>query len=389
MFCAFIEVGKLLGVKKWVNRKGCRRMPKRGENIRKRKDGRWEARCKLENGKYKSIYGNSYKEVKKKVSSRLSAGTLAGVEKPSAPAVLFQAVCEEWLSLKKVKIKDSSYSTYYTAVYNHLVPVWGSRDIFQTDFQGEIPAFVQQKFQEGMSTGRVKEILQRLKQILKFMQKRYGVGKIDFDIQIQPSVPEEIKILTKAEQQKLTDFLFINHSIHKLGIFISLYMGLRLGEVCALLWSDIDLENGVLSISKTMQRVKDFDPESTSKTKIIIETPKSTKSRRKLPIPQFLIPILKTYQGNSDAYVLTGKAGSFIEPRHYENLFKSYLKEAGIQPGNYHALRHTFATRAIEKGIDVKTLSEILGHSSVTITLRFYVHPSMENKKLCMEKIAG
>lgn len=365
-------------------------MPKRGENIRRRKDGRWEGRYKNRNGKYTSVYGKSYREVKDKLKAVLpeNAEVATGVEISSAPAVSFQEVCEEWLSSKKLKIKASSYSAYYTVLFNHLAPFWEGKEINQIDFSEEVPELIQQKLEEGFSVNRIQEILQRLKQVLKFAQRRYGLNNPEIEVDIQQYIGKEIRVLTEEEQKTLTNLLLIQEDTRKLGVFISLYMGLRIGEVCALQWSDIDFEAGTLTITKTLQRVKNFEKDSTAKTKIIIGAPKSAKSRRCLPIPKFLLQILKNYRGNANDYLLTG-THVFIEPRQYENIWKGYLQAVHIRPVNYHALRHTFATRAIEKGIDIKTLSEILGHSTITITLQTYVHSSMKNKKLCMEKIAG
>lgn len=366
-------------------------MPKKGENIHKRKDGRWEGRYKNGDGKYISVYGKSYREAKDKLRAGQAAkkDSTAGAEFCSAPAVSFKKVCEEWLSAKEFKIKVSTYSAYYTVVHNHLIPFWSDRDIYKIDFSVEVPQLVQQKANEGLSSKRIQEIIQRLKQVLQFAKKHYGVAPLDVELDIQQYSGKEIAVLTEEEQQKLTDLLLIREDVRKLGVLLSLYMGLRIGEICALQWSDIDFVSGVLTISKTLQRVKNFDQNSPNKTAVVIGTPKSIKSRRSLPIPQFLLKILKEYRGRGNEYILTGSTTAFIEPRQYENILKSYLKTACVRPVNYHALRHTFATRAIEKNVDIKTLSEILGHSSITITLQLYVHPSMKNKQICMEKIAS
>ena len=365
-------------------------MPKRGENIRRRKDGRWEGRYKNKEGKYTSVYGKSYHEVKDKLRTVLTENVEAatGVESSSAPAVSFQEVCEEWLSSKQLKIKASTYSAYYTVLFNHLTPFWAGKGIHEIDFSEEVPKLIQQKLAEGFSTNRIQEILQRLKQVLKFAQRHYGIHNPELEVDFQPYMGKEIMVLTEHEQKALTNLLLLQEDTKSLGVFLSLYMGLRIGEVCALQWSDIDFDAGTLTISKTLQRVKNFEEGSMSKTKIVIGTPKSVKSRRCLPIPKFLLQQFRSYKCAGKAYLLTGTP-IFIEPRQYENIFKSYLQTAHIRPVNYHSLRHTFATRAIEKGIDIKTLSEILGHSTITITLQTYVHSSMKNKKLCMEKIAG
>lgn len=366
-------------------------MSKRGENIRKRKDGRWEGRYPGKDGKTHSVYGKTYKEVKKKLSQRRVAEkeTSSGAGVRSAPVVLFQDVCEAWLYQKSLKIKASSYSTYHTTVYNHLISLWGEKDVFQIDFSTEAQKMIQQKIEEELSAKRIHEIIQRLKQILKFAQSRYSLPQMDIQADIQKYIRKEIQVLTEEEQLKLTNLLLIKKGRRKLGVLLSLYMGLRIGEVCALTWEDIDFEAGTLTISKTLQRIKNFDKNASSKTKIIVGTPKSAKSCRCLPIPKFLLEILRECRSSNYGYILTGSAVSFIEPRQYENIFHDYLKEAEIRVINYHALRHSFATRAVERNVDIKTLSEILGHSSVAITLQLYVHPTMAAKQKSMEQIAS
>ena len=200
---------------------------------------------------------------------------------------------------------------------------------------------------------------------------------------------QELIVLTKSEQKELVRYLQQDTDKIKLGVLISLYTGIRLGELCALKWSDIDIPNGTLKIDKTIQRIKNTDKYASSKTKIVIDKPKSQKSIRVVPIPSFLHEKLWNQRNRYwvNAYVLSGTY-MYVEPRIYQKHFKRVLKEANIKEVNYHALRHTFATRAIESGIDVKTLSEILGHSNIKFTLERYVHSSEELKKQSIEKLA-
>ena len=167
-------------------------------------------------------------------------------------------------------------------------------------------------------------------------------------------------------------------------------MGLRIGELCALQWSDIDVDNGIMKISKTMQRLQNLSNTNSKKTDVVISSPKSDSSSRIIPIPEFLQILFKQYKTNDiDAYFLTGTSERFIEPRTYQYYFKKVLKENNIEQTNYHILRHTFATRCIENGFDIKSLSEILGHSSVKITLDRYVHSSMDLKRKNMLRISS
>lgn len=196
----------------------------------------------------------------------------------------------------------------------------------------------------------------------------------------------ELKILTQKEQKALTTFLTKDIDLTKLGVLFALYTGVRCGELCALKWGDIDLFNGFVSINKTMQRVQCAD--ETGKTKIIITPPKTPNSNSIIPLPKFLISILKSFNPNNEnSYLLTGSDEKFIEPRQAQNVFNRCLSDCKISKINFHALRHSFATRCIELGMDYKTLSEILGHASVSTTMNLYVHSSQEQKRKQMNKL--
>ena len=173
-----------------------------------------------------------------------------------------------------------------------------------------------------------------------------------------------------------------------LGFLIALYTGVRIGELCALQWQDIDLNDKVLHITKTLQRIKNPDPKG-PKTIIFIGEPKSAKSYRDIPIPPFLFAAFSQMKASKHAYVLTEQVSRFLEPRTYQEKYKRYLKEFGIRDVKFHVLRHTFATRAIAQGFEIKSLSEILGHASVSFTLEKYVHSSIELKKSCMDKMTA
>ena len=195
-------------------------------------------------------------------------------------------------------------------------------------------------------------------------------------------------VLTIQEQKKLTSLLLDSTDLYKLGILISLYTGIRIGELCALKWENINLSNKTLKINETMQRIQNMNPNENTKTKIVITEPKSSGSIRDIPIPVFLIPVIKEFQDKPDTYLLTGKRNKYIEPRTMQNCFKRFIKESGLRSVNYHALRHTFATRCVEVGFELKSLSEILGHSNVNITLNRYVHSSFELKSINMNKLS-
>lgn len=196
---------------------------------------------------------------------------------------------------------------------------------------------------------------------------------------------KEMRVLSLDEQQALENHLFSNLDLIAIGCLLSLYVGLRIGELSALKLSDFDFSNGTVKITKTMQRVKNFDPEIKTKTKIIINSPKSKKSVRTLPVPGFLLDIIKKRYNLviPNAYFLTGKTSRYKEPRRVEYQFKKITDRCGLKAVNFHALRHTFATRLTENGTDVKTLSELMGHANIKTTLK-YMHSSEQQKRAVM-----
>ena len=366
------------------------RLSRRGDNIRKRKDGRYEGRYidrYDEQGKacYKSVYGSSYTEAKNKLLTSIQFNMSANI-------VSTEALCNEYLESIVTRVKQSTYAIYYRQVQEHIIPYFKNINVDRIN-NDIVNRFINDKSikgrldkKGGLSPKTVTDILSLLNQILSFARnKGYFAGT--FNIAKPKSQTKTYNILSFEEQKTLAKYLQINTTPAKLGVLISLYTGIRLGELCALKWSDIDIPNGTLKIDKTIQRIKNTDKYSKTKTRIIIDKPKSQKSIRVIPLPSFLLKELSVNKSNDSYYILTGN-NKYVEPRTYQTIFKKMLKEAGLNDINFHTLRHTFATRAIEQGFDVKALSEILGHSSVKFTLDSYVHPSQELKKLSMEKLA-
>lgn len=199
-----------------------------------------------------------------------------------------------------------------------------------------------------------------------------------------------IQIFNAPQQAKLEGYVCSVDDSYKFGVYLCLYTGLRLGELCALRWSDVDCENSTLSVNRTVLRVKNTIPNADKKTRLLINSPKTPSSERVIPLASQLNSYLKSLREQEAAvgnvYVLTGSL-DFIEPRNYYERYKRYLDCCGLNGFNFHALRHTFATRCIEAGVDPKVLSEILGHASVRITLDRYVHPSLETKRASMERL--
>lgn len=371
-------------------------MSRRGENIHKRKDGRWEARIitKQANSKtkYKYVYAHSYTELKNKLHELDTSKIDLDCNK-----ILLTAVATDWLKSIKSTIKQSTYANYDNIVEKHITPYFES--LKTTDIDNNVlQDFITQKYQNGrlnktggLSSKTVHDIYSVLLQILKFAEKNKYISHFDYEIDLPKSEEKFYDILSETDKIKLENYMRLNTDFKKVGILLVMYTGIRIGELCALKWSDIDLENGFISITKTLQRIKNTDEKSKTKTKIIIDKPKSQKSIRKIPLQSFLIEILSGLKNSvsQNSFLLTGSETKFTEPRAYEKTYKKYLKECHIPNIKFHALRHTFATNAVEKNFDTKSLSEILGHSTVRFTLDRYVHPSDKIKRENMERLVS
>ena len=360
-------------------------MARHGENIRKRKDGRWEGRyieSYSDNGKacYRSVYGTTYAEVRVKLKS------YKNLELQSIKfKINIAKLCQESLDSKEDFVKQSTYTKYRSCIEKHIVPYFKNIKAVYLTSQN-VKDFMTEK--SALSPKTQHDLLSQLIQILKYGQSQNYMGFFDFNSLKYPKIiKSDLPTLKSTEVTKLVHYLQGIHEVQKIGVLLSLFMGIRLGELCALKWNDINLYKETIHINKTMQRLTDFSEDSYTKTKIVIDAPKSQNSIREIPIPSFLLELLNEFTIYKDTYVLTGTT-EYIEPRTYQNIFKRYLKECKVDDINFHALRHTFATRSIEQGCDIKSLSEILGHSSVKFTLERYVHPSVEHKKMNLEKLA-
>lgn len=354
-------------------------MPKRGRNIYKRKDNRWEARVYYNKGKkYRSVYGKTYKEAAEKQDRlRLEMNSSNGEDH------LFTAVAENWYTVKSYTVKESTLFSYSTKLNKHILPYF-SEIWFSKLTEQMLMGFVAAKRAEGLSDKYISDMVIIIKSISAWAQKRYGsTNKIANFKNIKLTVKEP-RILDTAEQKKLQQHLLQQDDSISLGVFLDMFTGLRIGEMCALKWSDIDLENGIISVNKSVQRLPD---RKTGKSEIKITTPKTATSMRMIPLPQFVCDRLKNLKKNDNCYVLSSTE-KLIEPRSFTYKFKRILSNAGVSPVKYHSLRHAFATNCIQKQFDIKTLSEILGHSSPNITLKVYLHSTMEQKKACMNRLS-
>lgn len=360
-------------------------MSRKGENIYKRKDGRWEARyIKDRDFKGKAIYGYIYAKTYKEAREKKQLLSKQGIKQNKK--ILFNTVIDEWLLERKNRIKESTYVIYYLDINNHIKPY------FQTIYIDEINnlvinEFVKEKLSKGrldnkggLSNKTVKELLNIINSCIDYaVYKKYillSLSKVNI-----PKKHMRKSILNNEELNKLIHYLKENNNAVNIGILLMICTGMRIGELCALKNKDIDLNKGIINVNKTLQRITNIE---NKKTKIIITNTKTDKSERVIPIPNSLIEYLKI--DYNDLYFLT-QTYKYMEPRTFRYAFKRKIKKLHLPEVTVHSLRHSFATKCIELGFDYNCLSEILGHSSPSTTMNLYVHSKIEYKKECMNKI--
>lgn len=301
--------------------------------------------------------------------------------------ILYNQLLDEWLLDRKEKIKTSSYIKYETIIENLIKPHLGEINIKKLN-EKNIHEFFKNEKIRNISDSTKKIILIIINSTIKYgKEKRYlkNVNKITISLK---KVKQKVNYFTKVEQETLDNYLKKNLNLRNLGILLALYTGLRIGELCGLKWQDIDFTNKTLAVNRTVQRIKNNNKNESKKTVLIESTPKTEHSKRVIPLPFFLADILKNYQTKSEYYIFTNSLKP-KDPRAYEKYFSSTLKKCKIRNLNFHALRHTFATRSREAGIDIKVLSEILGHSSYHITQEIYVHISVDFKRDSIDSLVN
>lgn len=364
-------------------------MSRRGENIWHRKDGRWEARyIKGYDGKravYGYLYAKSYAEAKAKQFAAKQNHTEVNTTKVKGS---FEEIAEAFLRCKKHHVKESTMSNYRYRIERYMVPYWKKISRQQIN-RITVDRFIDHLFSDyGLAAKTVKDIAVLLDSVLKFGYENGFIG-ISPKILTPKVYKRNIITLSRPDYEQLLRYLWLNIDYGRTGVLIALMTGMRIGEVCALKKDAFDFDNCTVAVKNTLQRItQERGGEHT--TKLILSSPKSDSSARIIPLSKAFSEWLgKLYSELSDEdYVITG-TDRCIEPRTYYRKYMKYLHECALDGHGYtfHALRHTFATEAIRNGMNAKSLSEILGHSSVKITLERYVHPSFEQKKQEMEKL--
>ena len=298
----------------------------------------------------------------------------------------FSKIVALWKEDKKQYVKRSTFAAYTLLIEKHILPSFGEMALVE---EQDVQTFVFRKLNEGLSHKTIKDILIVLKMILRFGVKNQMTEYRQIDIKFPTERDKHsIDILSRSHQKQIMEYIRLHFTFKNLGIYICLSAGMRIGEICALTWDDLDVENGIIHVRKTIQRIYVIE-EHRKYTEVILDTPKTKNSIREIPMTKNLLkmirPIKKIVNGNF--YVLTNEPKP-TEPRTYRNYYKQFMQSLGLPLMKFHGLRHSFATRCIESKCDYKTVSVLLGHSNISTTLNLYVHPNLEQKKRCMEQMS-
>lgn len=365
-------------------------MPRRGENIRKRQDGRWEGRYKAQNnyaetGRYVSVYGKTYAEVK----AKLKTAKEENPGKPHAPE-RFRDLLSQWLAARRPELKETTLNRYEYLLRRHVLPELGEVPLHRLHAR-TINAFLENKRKGGglaaggeLSAAYVRSIAVVIQSALRYGTAEGLCPPITGKICKPAMESAEIRILSQEEQRALEQTIYAHTDPTGIGVLLALYGGLRIGEVCALSWEDVDLAHATIRVRHTVSRVRTPDG---SRTALILSSPKTTASFRTVPIHPALLPLLQNTLRTGGSPYVAADAKTFVNPRTFAYRFQRLLERAKLPPIRFHALRHTFATRCIAAGMDVKTLSELMGHSGVTVTMNTYVHTSLETKQRQLAKL--
>ena len=366
-----------------------KQLPRYGENIYRRKDGRWEGRyiaMRLPDGraKYKSVYGKTHDIVKKKQMAAIQA--LA-----KEPAAACDLTVKELFAryLAQADVKPSTRERYRFMIERHILPQLGQTPVSKltakglSDFLRHLKNHGRLDGKGGLSAKTVRDLAVLMKTLLRFAQKEYHCVCDALNAKLPASTQKKVEVLSEQELTVLSKALSPSTKI-TCAVMLALHAGLRVGEVCALRASDIDFLAGTIHVRRSVQRITLHGV-----SRLLVQRPKSDSSERIIPLHPELLLLLKRVSAKlpPDAYLMTGRADRPMDPRTCQYQFTVLLRRCGIRHRGFHALRHTFATRCVEAGADIKSVSELLGHADIKTTLKLYVHPSLESKRRCIQSV--
>lgn len=295
----------------------------------------------------------------------------------------FQDVSKIWCDAKRPIVKHSTMCAYLLTLQTHLLPWFGT---METIAECDVQQFVIDKCASGLARKTVRDMVAVLKSIVKYGNK-HGIFHFE-EWEIEYPTDTENKLLPTLSlnhQRILMNHLIEQPTQQNIGVLLALCTGMRIGEVCALQWEDVDFTQRIITVRHTVGRIYNCELKTTER---IHTSPKTKNSCREIPISKQLFQSLKTVRKQSQSPCVVGTSTQSKEPRSYRDYFSRLLKRLNIPHLVFHGLRHTFATRCIESQCDYKTVSVILGHSNVATTLNLYVHPNLSQKKKCIDRMS-
>lgn len=305
---------------------------------------------------------------------------------------IFKNYAGYWLERKRYEVRESTFANYSNLFVNNIIPCLGNIPCDQFNNK-TLQMFAYWCHDKGGKDGKgisehyIKDSLLLVKAVIRDGQEEKVFPEFTFK---QIKIPKTLQLAnakqtyTEVEYKKIIDYILKNISSRSVGILLGIFTGMRIGEICALQFKDIDFDEKIIYVNKTIQRI--YNPlDELEPSKIVITPGKTKNSIREIPITDEILKILKTIKLNDDYYVLSNSKKA-IEPRTYRKFYNKFMNEAGVQPIKFHALRHTFASINIENGVDVKTISDILGHSDISITLKTYTHTTQKAKVKAIQR---
>lgn len=363
-------------------------MPRKGENIYRRKDGRWEGRIRQEDAlpgrrNYVSVYGKTYKEVKSKMEMVKTGQNPSGKGFPDV-----EEAAGIWIEDREGYWKPTTCAAYRQALEKYIIPCLGKVKINRLDNKvlENFASALAEKEGNALSVNYQSYVCAIVIRVIAHAKKKFGYRMAVPENPVVKSKKSPVTPPGEYALSVLEDYLVADSGRDvSLGILVAFYTGIRIGELCALKWDDIDSAEGVIRIRGNIQRVQAPEGGQT-KTDVVLQAPKTADSVRLVPIPPVLYPLLEHNRREGDSYVIRGTKHPWADPRTVQYHFYKILKKCGLEHFNFHMLRHAFASRCIAMGFDVKSLSEILGHSDTRMTMNLYVHSSVQHKKQLMER---
>lgn len=295
----------------------------------------------------------------------------------------FEEIARRWAAAKQPLVKYSTICAYRLTLRTHLLPYFGRWTVID---EANVQNFIVEKIKSGLAKKTVRDIVAVLRAIVRYGAREHLCEREDWQLAYPTTVVgRKLPVLSLTHQRKLMRYLVASPDARNIGVLLALCTGLRIGEVCALEWKDVDLLHRLLRVRQTVGRIYDCDR---GKTEQFFSTPKTKHSFREIPISKLLFEALSMVKKKTESAFVVGASAHATDPRTYRDYFARLLRRLQIPPIVFHGLRHTFATRCIESECDYKTVSTVLGHSDVSTTLNLYVHPNLEQKKRCIEKMS-